>query len=470
MNRAALALAFALASCGPPPTTLKKVTFGAVIDRTGSIANPTWPPAVELAVAHANAGLDSSAKWKNFQYEGLISDSTNVTSVAATRALELVQQKGAKALITDTSGDSVAINKLNYDADTTNDLGVPLICQACTSPDINKPTFVNANDAIDQETKRNTQGWFFRSTMDSDPQAVVQLNIAMGAAPTAIPRGDKNGDGKFKVSVSVIDDSFGNGFADGLVRGAAALNLTPPAIVEVIKHPRDANVDSYDWAATVGKLTDNLNDTTALVDGVPDIVIVVDFPQYSVAITKAYLNIANAPRLLHSHNFRHESVVLKLQTQVVGQEGTSHVLLDGDSGTRFAADYQAANSAPPQFWAANTYDSAMVIMLAMAVAIQKNDLADPTAVTGAQILTAMREINDPAGTKIGVGAAEFAKAIGVIKTGGAINYDGASGPMDFDANGNVNGRLARWKYQNNAFEDVERFDCVSNRASCPPVP
>ena len=50
-------------------------TFGAVIDRTGSIANPTWPPAVALAVAHANAGLDSSAKWKGFHYEGLVSDS-----------------------------------------------------------------------------------------------------------------------------------------------------------------------------------------------------------------------------------------------------------------------------------------------------------------------------------------------------------------------------------------------------------
>ncbi len=182
MNRAALALAMVVVSCGPPPSTLKTVTFGAVIDRTGSIANPTWPPAVALAVAHANAGLDTSAKWKNFHYEGLVSDSTNVTSVAATRALELVKEKGAKALITDTSGDSVAVNKLNYDADDTNDLNVPLICQACTSPDINKPTFVNANDAVDQETKRNTKGWFFRSTMDSDPQAVVQLNIAMGAA------------------------------------------------------------------------------------------------------------------------------------------------------------------------------------------------------------------------------------------------------------------------------------------------
>lgn len=470
MNRAAPALALVfLVSCGPPPAPTKKVTFGAVIDRTGSIANPTWPPAVELAVAHANKGLDTAGGWKGFHFEGLISDSTNVTTVAATRALELVQQKGARALITDTSGDSVAINRLNYDADETNDLNVPLICQACTSPDINSPTFVNAADAVDQATKRNTKGWFFRSTMDSDPQAVVQLNIAMGAAPTATPRGDKNGDGRFKVSVIVIDDSYGNGFADGIRRAATALNLTPPANVEVIKHPRDANVDSYDWATAVGKLTDNLNDETTQADGLPDIVFVVDFPQYGAAITKAYLNLASPPRLLHSHNFRHESVVLKLQAQVVGQEGTSHVLLDGESGTTFANDYQAANSAPPQFWASNTYDSAMVLMLATAIALQKNSLEDPTAVTGAQILAAMKDVNTATGEKVRSGAAEFARAIELIKAGTAINYEGASGPMDFDANGNVNGKLALWKYQNDTFEDVEQFDCVSNRMTCPAI-
>lgn len=456
----------ALCGCGQPQTNMKVVKFGAVIDRTGSIANPTWPPAVNLAVQHANDGMKMTSM-RGFVFEGNISDSTNVTSVAAMRAQELKSQ-GAKALITDTSGDSIAINKLNYDADTSNDLDIPLICQACTSPDINNPNAVNAADQVDQATKRNGKKWFFRSTMDSDPQAVVMMNIAMEQAPNATPKGDVNGDGRFKASVIAIDDSYGNGFADGLKRAAMALNLTPAAIVEVLGHPRDANVDTYDWATVVTNLTDDRNENTQMTDGRPDIVFVIDFPQYGAAITKAYLDANATVKLFHSHNFRHESVVLKLQSRVTGQSGTSHVLLDGTAGDAFAMAYsQANNGDAPQFWASNTYDSAMTIMLATYAAIVRAKLTDPTEVSGAQIRDAMQTLGDKNGVSIGVGAAEFAKAVTALEEGKGIDYQGASGPMDFDANGNVNGRLARWVYQNGKFEDVDRYDCVTNRMTCP---
>jgi hypothetical protein len=457
------------AGCGGAQTQYKTVKFGAVIDKTGSIANPTWPPAVELAVAHANEGLQQAMNPKGFRFAATILDSTNVTSVAASRALEL-KAEGAKAIITDTSGDSIAINKLNYDADTGNDLDVPLICQACTSPDINNPNAVNASDPVDQATKRNEKKWFFRSTMDSDPQAIVMMNIAMAAAPTATPRGDVNGDGKFKASVIAISDSYGNGFADGLKRAAMALNLTPEAVVEVIGHPRDAVVDSYDWATAVSQLTDDRNEGTMMTDGRPDIIMVIDFPQYGAAITKAFLDSGATTRLLHSHNFRHESVVLKLQSRVNGQQGTSHVLLDGPSGDAFAQAFSAANNGTaPEFWASNTYDSAMVIMLGIYAAAEANKLDDITMVTGAQVRDAMNTINDKTGEKIRSGAAEFAKAVAALKEGRKIDYEGASGPMDFDANGNVNGKLARWVYQNNRFDDVDRYDCVASRTTCPPI-
>ena len=467
MRRVQVLVAVALCGCSGTPTTMKTVKFGAVIDRTGSIANPTWPPSVNLAVAHANAGLEMASNPKSFRFEGIISDSTNVTTVAATRAQELKGQ-GCKALITDTSGDSIAINKLNYDADAANDLDIPLICQACTSPDINNPNAVNAADQVDQATKRNGKKWFFRSTMDSDPQAVVLMNIAMEAAPTATPKGDVNGDGKFKASVIAIDDSYGNGFADGLKRAAAAQNLTPAAIVEVLGHPRDANVDTYNWGAVVTNLTDDRNEATQMVDGRPDIIFVIDFPQFGAAITKAYLDANATIRVMHSHNFRHESVVLKLQARVNGQSGTSHVLLDGASGDAFALAYsQANNGDAPQFWASNTYDSAMVIMLGMYAALEKNAITDVDQLTGTQIRDAMQALQDKNGEVIRAGPGEFAKAVAAIKAGKGIDYQGASGPMDFDANGNVNGRLARWVYQNNRFEDVDKYDCVSSRTTCP---
>jgi len=51
--------------------------------------------------------------------------------------------------------------------------------------------------------------------------------------------------------------------------------------------------------------------------------------------------------------------------------------------------------------------------------------------------------------------------------GKAIDYQGASGPCDFDARGDVVAQLARFRVQGQ-FVDVEKFDCVADR-ECPPV-
>jgi branched-chain amino acid transport system substrate-binding protein len=57
----------------------------------------------------------------------------------------------------------------------------------------------------------------------------------------------------------------------------------------------------------------------------------------------------------------------------------------------------------------------------------------------------IRAINDPAGTKVGPG--EYAKALGILKSGGKINYDGASGSCDFDQAGAAKAANLIWQVQ-----------------------
>jgi hypothetical protein len=381
-------------ACGEPDQgPAARILIGSVIDRTGSIANPAWPAAVELAVSHANGGLKAAGYPFQFRFQVEQSDSTNTPSVAAQRARDLVQKLGAKALITDTSADTIATNRLMYDADPANDLNVPLICQACTSPDINNPA-ASRPDAVEQDALRNGLRWCFRSTMDSDPQAGVLLKIAMARSAG----GDADGNGSFKYSVMAIDDAYGNGFADGLERAVAALDLTPPPTFERVLHPRNATPDIYDWATAISRLTDDLNEQTGARDGPPDIVFEVDFPQFAAAFTAAWISLGSSIRLVHTHNFRHDSVAVKLGAKVVGQEGTSHVLLDnGVSGTVFADAFEAAHQRRPAFWASNSYDSAMTLMLATLIALQKAQLQNSTDITGAEIRDAMFELNVPGG-------------------------------------------------------------------------
>jgi branched-chain amino acid transport system substrate-binding protein len=80
------------------------------------------------------------------------------------------------------------------------------------------------------------------------------------------------------------------------------------------------------------------------------------------------------------------------------------------------------------------YDALMVMALAMNIA---KDL------TGPSIKDAVRRVHVPNGTPVGTGPAEFKKALELIKAGKPIKYFGATGPIEFDANGDVTGPGAR---------------------------
>jgi branched-chain amino acid transport system substrate-binding protein len=56
----------------------------------------------------------------------------------------------------------------------------------------------------------------------------------------------------------------------------------------------------------------------------------------------------------------------------------------------------------------------------------------------------VRKIQDPAGEVVGTGPEEFKKALALIKEGKPIQYVGATGPVVFDANGDVNGAALIW--------------------------
>ena len=76
---------------------------------------------------------------------------------------------------------------------------------------------------------------------------------------------------------------------------------------------------------------------------------------------------------------------------------------------------------------------------------------------------------DPKGTIVRTGPAELAKAFDLIAADKPINYEGASGPLDFSTEGNVINRLVLWRASSSAFVEQSTYDCVSN-PDCPKLP
>ena len=92
-------------------------------------------------------------------------------------------------------------------------------------------------------------------------------------------------------------------------------------------------------------------------------------------------------------------------------------------------------------YVAHAYDAAFM----MALAIEAAGVADK-----AKVAAGLRAISGPKGTVIYPG--EFAKARALLKQGGRINYDGASGPVDFDAAGDILGRASIHRYSHGAWQ------------------
>ena len=100
----------------------------------------------------------------------------------------------------------------------------------------------------------------------------------------------------------------------------------------------------------------------------------------------------------------------------------------GESYTAFAEAFKAAGHDPQAPYVSHGYDVAFV----MALAIEQAGAADRS-----KIAAALREVANAPGMVIRPG--EWAKAREAIAAGEDINYEGASGDIEFDQNGDVAG-------------------------------
>ncbi len=96
------------------------------------------------------------------------------------------------------------------------------------------------------------------------------------------------------------------------------------------------------------------------------------------------------------------------------------------TGKTFSDYYKQVNGHAPLSGSAYAYDC----VIAFALAITKAGTADPKI-----WVNSIKEVTNPPGTQVG----DYKEAVADIKAGKKINYEGASGPMDYDQYHNVTG-------------------------------
>ena len=368
------------------------VKIGMLVSLTGGLA-PYGPPiqhGAELAIEQIN---DVDGLYGR-ELELVVRDSGTAPAVGRDAAAKLVEIDGVPALIGAlSSGVTMAISSVTIPNQ------VVLISPASTSPAI---TDLEDNDFV------------FRTVVGDAFQGVVQADLAVDLG--------------FKtVSIIYVNNAYGKGLAlvfsaNFQARGWEVLNMVP---YEEAKPSYRSEVEK-------------------VMEGNPDAINVIAYPvdgnkQLVEAIEAGYEG-----EFLFSDGMKGEAVASGPASKYIeGSFGTAAGALDVAVAEQFEADFNAKFEPSTVPYNREAYDA--TVLIALAICRAGESFFDMSrAEQGQAIRDNLRAVANPAGEEVTYG--ELKKAFDLLKEGKEINYQGVSGPIVLDDDGDISvGAIEIWQ-------------------------
>jgi ABC-type branched-subunit amino acid transport system substrate-binding protein len=238
--------------------------------------------------------------------------------------------------------------------------------------------------------------------------------------------------GTHKVAVLYINNDYGVGLAENFEK---AFSMGGGEVTQ-------ASAFEPSKASYRGELQ-------AVTKGDPEALLLIAYPDDGgVTILKQALEEGFFERFIFTDGMKAEKIVEQIGAEILeGGYGTSPKALDTDTAQAFKTIYeQAHGELPPLPFIDTSYDAAAVLLLAIAQA---------GSTDGVAVRDALREVTNAPGTEIIPG--ELAKGLELIAKGEAINFVGAAGDHEFDAQGDVSGTFEHWVIKDGRMETVRVF-------------
>ena len=389
-----LALLVSAAGCGEDGIGVRgePIRVGVITSLSGGLAavGATLAQAAQLAERNVAAagGLLGGRR-----LEFVIADDRTDPMQAQRVAEQLLDRDGVVALI-GPLGSSAALAVQGLAAERR----VPQVTCCATSSEL-----TSAQSADDR--------YLFRTAPSDLLQATVLAREAQSAGCT-------------RLAILHLEDSYGGPFADSIQGNFEGLGGAVVGSVGM----QDGQASYREEVSAVAALD-------------PDCVALVAFQVSGGRVLRDWASLSSTPDVLWlgTDGIKDPSFVeaAGLPTLVDGVRGTAPInepdTLEFNS---FAADYEARYLEPVAIFGGHQYDAAALV----ALAIESAGGTEGTAVRDA-LFSVSRGDRDPI-----FGPDELAQALVRVREGQDIDYTGASGPVDFDANGDVLSGYEIWQY------------------------
>jgi Periplasmic binding protein len=415
------------------------IRVGVLIDST-SPARTNFRTAAELAGRQLNDGL--AAAHSRFRVDVIISEFGAGQAVA--KAIDLVNVDDVHAIVSDISGNTASVNGLNYESPSRINHHVVVTCYQCSSAFFNDPTQTNPGFA-------DKDNWLFRTFFNATFESAVQVQLVLNRAN----QGDFNNDGFLKIVVYY--DAFHLSAATTMPGILDALRAGPHSVELIAKQiPSDATSRASELAAVFDTAPDG---------HAPDAVYLAFLPGNAPEALSDYTAQVVSPKAPAQANngVRRDFLLPSLLTAGgAGLQGSSvRVVASSPSGELFRKAFaRASGGQTPELTSSFLYDAVVAPALA--------GLMASGAVTPERLRKTLESgsINAPGGKLIRPSSDDFAKAAQLIGQYKAINYDGASSPLDLTPQGEMYPDLVHWQIQNGRFVELEAYRCDPQHALC----
>lgn len=381
------------------------MTIGAIVPLTGDLSSfgAAGNAALELAVAQINeaagaAGLEG-------EVELAAEDGETKEDAAKAAAEKLTRDDDVSCIV----GDWASSSTISVAESVTIDAGVPMISPASTAGSIT---------ALDDD------GTVFRTVPSDDLQASL---LAQAISE------DLGGSGT--VSVAARNNAYGSGLAKAFEAAAAenGLELTGDP---VLMDPDTAQADSEARQITAEDA---------------DAWLIIDYPATWQKLGPALARTGkwDPAKTWGSDGIKDATLPQTAGKQVTeGMRGTAPVAPESDIATAFDELWTAENTDQQrQTYDADNFDAAMLCFLAAVAA----DSSDPE-----EIAEHLQDVSSPDGMEVTF--ENLQEGIEALQDGEEIDYQGVTGPIDWDENGDPStANYEIWTYKGGKLTSTEQI-------------
>lgn len=291
---------------------------------------------------------------------------------------------------------------------------MPIIKQLqipCVSPTATMPPLSTADDG----------GYFFRTDVSDALLTTVFGGMIAANQYTS-------------VAVVAPNDAWGTSIAEGMMTN---INTEKTQVL--------FDTTSADFVA---------NTISAISASNADAVVLVAYPTDEEAIIKA-AQIETSIDVTWLLPNQHTDIIEAFGPYLDGAKGTLKKSMAGDpSFENYIASYTAAwGAAPESTQPTTTYDAVYLSAIAMVLS------SDPT--NGPMVMASLAKTS----TGNVVRATEWSKIL-TEAAAGQMNYEGASGPVDFDANGDVAADFQEWTFTGGEFVNGDCWSASGTQIPC----